>query len=483
MEKFLNASFEADQNVAVMPLLAQGNYAVVSADGTEFYVVDTGTAKPVTDKAALAALLVADARNRTNIDAKIAQALAFPDAVRQAKLATEAKCAQYTGTDTHECTDRQTCIVACKSVPYCSGADGQSGPGFADGFWEATLEWTSDRKAFDELVSSYSSGLESLSSDGSAIDAKVAILDQMSALATKISGNQLFLNRTDPGCSGSNATKRCFEFCSKTDYSIERAASQKANLNALKSAYATVQSQSARTDSILAKGIENNKYLASRGQEFQDLKLRMQSDLRKLNESKIELAKKVTDPSIAPMISSLANFSAQIVAEGQAGLYRKALGKKSAYEARYKEVDDRITSETRQYDDLVKQVDALSEKVGKGAKILGAESTAGYTSRLMEIKSSLTTVTLAELASAKSDIEALKEELTEELAAKATGDAPPAKQGGSQQAGAGGSQAQGADGTWQQEAAQPPAQSGGKPPCAPALVMLGIGALAFLRKQ
>jgi hypothetical protein len=316
--------------------------------------------------------------------------------------------------------------------------------------------------------------LSTVSTDGSAIDAKVAILDQMSSLATKISGNQLFLNRTDPGCGGSNATKRCFEFCSKTDYSIERAASEKANLNSLKSAHATVQSQSARADSVLAKGIENNKYLASRGQDFQDLKLQMQSDIRKLNESKTELAKKVTDPSIAPMISSLANFSAQIVADGQAGLYRKALGKKSAYEAKYKEVDDKIASETKQYDDLVRQIDALSEKVGKGAKILGASSTASYTSRLAEIKANVTTVTLAELATAKSSTEALKEELTEELAAKATGEEVPAKQGESQP------QSGNVSG---QGASQPPAQAGGKLPCAPALVMLGIGILAFLRKQ
>lgn len=463
-EKFLNASFEADQWVTVSSLFGQGSFAVVSADGKEVYVIDTGTGKPVADKQAMAALLVADLKNRTGFDAKVEQAAAFPDAAKNAKAKLEADCMRLTGTDMHDCNDKDTCVLACMSNPNCMNVL------YSDGFWEAVLEWTNERKNFGALLASYSDGVGGVSSSGATVEVKSSLLDRLASSSAKMTTNTIFLNRTDEGCGGATATKRCYEYCPKVDYSAARIASQKADLNALKNAHTGIASQPARADAIIAAGAANDNYLATRGNDYQELKLKMQSDLRKLNKSSAELAEKVNDTAIAPMMSSLASFSAQIVADGASGLYRKALGKKSAYEAKHKEVSDRIDSDSRQYDDVAKEISALQVKVAKGKILLGGASASAYESVLARIKSNLTVVTLEQLSSMKSDLSALKVQLIEELAEKATGGgAPddPAPTGN-------GSGTQGA---------APPAAGGIKLPCLPAFVIACAGLVAFLRKE
>ena len=117
LEEFLNTTFEPDQSVTTQPLLASGNYLLVSANGTETYVLDAATAKIVSDLSTLSAILSEDAKNRSGYEEKLASAKAFEALVNAAKDTAEKKCMQYTGTDMHDCYDKQTCTVACFAVP------------------------------------------------------------------------------------------------------------------------------------------------------------------------------------------------------------------------------------------------------------------------------------------------------------------------------------------------------------------------------
>ncbi len=344
MEKFLGSSFEPDQSVQMLPVFADGKYVFVLADGKEIYVADNGTGKPVSDRQQLIALLVADAKNRTNFESAVASAASFPNEITAAKGALEAKCRQYTGTDMKDCTDKQTCTLACFSVPQCSG-----GPLYSDGFVEAMQQWTADRKQFDALVASDAQGMEKIGSDGSLVGGKLAIANSMLAQAKKLAGNAIFLNRTDEGCSGSNATKRCYEYCPKVDYSESRINVEIANLNALKSAYAAVGRQEHRAESILNQSAQNDAYLATRAGLFQELRIRMQNRMKMLNESSLSLSQKVNDTAISGMLASLSGISGRIVEEGNGGLYRKALAGKADYESKEKEMDSRISSDLNVY--------------------------------------------------------------------------------------------------------------------------------------
>jgi hypothetical protein len=477
MEKFLAGSFEPDQSVQLLPIFADGNYVFVSVDGKETYVADNGTGKTLRDRQQLLALLVADAKNRTNFAAAVASATSFPSEINATKMGLEAKCIQYTGTDTHECTDRQSCVVACKSVPYCSGADGQSGPGFSDGFWEAVMQWTADRKQFDSLISSDAAGMEGIGSDSSLVEKKLAIANDLLSQAKKLANSTLFLNRTDDGCSGSNATRRCYEYCSKVNYSESRITAEIANLNALKNAYATIESQQQRTDAILNQSAQNDYYLSTRAGLFQDLRVRMQNKIKMLNESSTSLSQKVNDTAITGMLASISDLSSKIVEDGNAGLYRKALASKAAYDAKEKELNDRISSDLNAYLGLNSGMESLKAKAKNASWLIGNQSAASYIALADGIKSSLKSpASLTEISSAKADVDALNAKLADEVAAKAM-------QGGAQQQNGVPSGGAGAQGTANSTGGPGAAAGGFRIPCLPALVMLLLGFAVFSRRS
>ena len=211
LQSFLSHSFEPDMPVQAVPLLANGSYSLVSSGGNETYVVGAD-GNAVKGASAIASILEQDARNRDGYASEISSALAFPSQVNAAKNASEAKCLQYIGDDGDPgCNDRQSCIVSCFSSPQCSVIV-QAG-----GFIEASMEWDFARKNFSSALFAYSDGLANALSDPQAIDSKIAALSNLSAIAQNMSQNGIFLTKDDPGCSGKNATLRCFEYCPKID--------------------------------------------------------------------------------------------------------------------------------------------------------------------------------------------------------------------------------------------------------------------------
>ncbi len=417
LEKFLNSTFEPGQQVSVQTLLPDPRFAVVLADGSETYAIDTASGSQVSDRQALLSLLVADAKNRTAFDAKAASAAAFPTDVAAGKKDAEAKCMQYTGTDMHDCIDKQSCTIACFSVPQCS-----SGPLYSDGFWEAVMDWTTGRKGFDSMLAQYSGGMGAISSDTAVVDQKLSALSGLSALSANLSSNQIFLNRSDAQCVGKNAT-RCYEYCPKVDYGAIRIEAEKKNLAALKSAILQVNGQAARADALLAAAAKYDAYVASRGRDLAELENRLQNDAKKLNASYASLSAKVSDADVPGMVSGVAALAANISASGDAGRYRSALSLKQPYEQKYNAALDRMAGDLKAYDALFAKIDSLNGKLDSGAWLLGNQTTSDYKASLAAIKTNLTSagaLTPQKMSSASAEIDALADKMADELAAKAT---------------------------------------------------------------
>lgn len=416
LEKFLNTTFEPDQSVQTQSLFTpSGSYLLVIANGTEFYVLDAATAKPVTGQAALTLILTDDAKNRSGYEAKLASAKLFEAQVNAAKDTAEKKCMQYTGTDSHECIDKQTCTVSCFAVPLCST------PLYSDGFWEAMLDWTNGRKNFGSLLSSYSNGLDSIAADTSAIDQKISALDSISAQAANLSANQLFLNRTDEGCSG-GGTVRCFEYCPKIDYSLPAIASQKSNLQSLKSSLASVLQQSSRASSIIAASKANDDYESIKGKNYQEFRLEMQNTILGLNKRAAELAKNFTDPEIAPLLGPLSNLSAGINQQADAGLIRQALLQKGAFTQQANAISGKMDADAAKYNSFSAKLAALNDKISKSENVIGTDTAISFRANVTALSAILSTKpTSDQLAAAGSQADIVSAALTEEIVAKATG--------------------------------------------------------------
>ena len=414
-EMFLSRSFEPDAGVSYSPLLCNGSYYLVSSGGIETYVADASNGSAVRGIAALTSLLEQDAKNRGGYESKISSAISFPSIVNAAKEKSEAKCLQYVGDDGDPgCTDRQTCIVSCYSSPQCSLIIQ------ADGFIEAVMGWENGRKAYSSAIGAYSDGIDAIRSDTSAIDRKISALQGLSALASNMSGNTIFLTKDDPGCSGKNATLRCYEYCPKVDYSGAIISSQAQNLASLKATLAAVASQGPRAEALLAQGGENDAYLSSRGKDYEEFRMKMINGIRSLKAKSAELAKAVKDPSIQPMISQLENISEKAKNQSGSGFYKKALALRVPFESLSNSTFEAISADSARYSSLQAAMKGFSDKAKSSAWLIGNSSASSHLSKLSSLEANYSApIPISKISDASAALSEMSNGLDAEISSKA----------------------------------------------------------------
>jgi len=415
LQMFITYSFEPDAGVTYISLLCEGNYYLVSSGGREMYVVDDSNGSTVQDISKLTALLKQDAQNRASYESKISSAISFPSLVNAAKETNEAECLQYIGDDGDPgCTGRESCLVSCLSVPQCELIV------HSDGFLEAVMDWDFKRKEFSSLLGAYSDGIDAIRFDSQAIENKISILSNLSSLAANMSQNSIFLAKTDAGCVGPNATLRCYEYCPQIDYSASRISSQSQDLASLKTALSAIASQRARAEAIINQSAENNAYLSSRGKDYEDFRLRMKNDIRTLKAESVELAKTVTDPKVASLISQLENISAKAKNYSEAGYYKKALALRSQFESLSNTTFDLVDIDNAQYVSFALEMESFSEKVKNSAWLIGNESVSYYGANLSSLKANYSApLTISNLSEANTTLSVLSASLAAETASKA----------------------------------------------------------------
>ncbi|MFA6327839.1 MAG: hypothetical protein WCY41_00130 [Candidatus Micrarchaeia archaeon] len=415
LQMFISYSFEPDAGAAYVPMMCDGDYYLVSAGGNETYVVDGSNGSTVRDVLTLTSLLQQDVQNRQGYDAKILSATSFPSQAKAAKQASEAKCLQYIGDDSDPgCTDKQTCLVSCFSVPQCEIIV-QS-----DGFLEAAMDWDAKRKEFSAVLDEYSDGIAAIRFDQSAIDGKISLLSRLSSLAANMSQNNIFLAKNDTGCSGSNTTRRCYEYCPQIDYSASLIAEQSQHLAELKATLSEMARQRPRAEAIANRSAENDAYLATRGKDYEEFRLSMKNGVRALRAESLELAKTVKDPQIAVMISRLENISAEAKNLSDSGFYKQALAMRPAFGSLSNSTSARLGADRAQYSAFTLGMAGFSEKAKSGAWLIGNQSVSAHLGLIAALKANYTApLTLPQLSEANAALAGLDASLASEIASKA----------------------------------------------------------------
>jgi len=415
MGVFISTHFEPDAPAQASALMADGNYYLVTSGGKEIYVVDASSGKAVSSMPQLAGILEQDARGREGYEARISSAAAFPTQVKDAKRINEDECVQYIGDDSDPgCYDRQSCLVSCFSVPQCEIIV-QS-----DGFLEASMDWNSKRKEFASGLDAFSNGIDAIRFDASAIDARLAILSNLSLLAENMSQNGIFLNKEEAGCSGLTATRRCYEYCPKIDYSPSSISSQAQNLASLKSALAKIGQQQSRAEAMLNRSLENDAYVSSRGQDYDDFRMKMKGDIRLLKAEGLVLAPSVLDPQVDDMIAQLENISSKAKNYSDAGYYKKSLALRPQFESLANETSQRLNYDEAVYTSYLLGVSGIEENLKNSAWLIGNASVSYYRANLTALKANYTApLTLFEIEEASSIAKSLGASLEAEIASKA----------------------------------------------------------------
>lgn len=427
---FLNRSFEPDQSVSALSLSGAGSAGLylVSAGGSETYIFNATSGKWIAEQGQISAILLADLFNRTAFEAKARALENLSSEISAAKKAKEGKCLQYTGLDSHPCTDKQSCLVSCFAVPQCEIVV-QS-----DTFLEAMMDWNAQRQKFDLYLLTYSTQIEAIRTDSAAIDAKDAILSKLYLLAENMSNNAMFLTRNDSQCQDGNL--KCYEYCPKNDYSQTRIQSARQTLSDLKSTLRTVSQQQSRSAAIANRTSENEQYLATRGARFQEFRIEMASGISRLSGEINSLKNSLSDPDLEPAFAQLSQMSQSINSQADSGLLRQALSRKDAYESAQSAIEDRLAYDASALSSLRSKITSLRRRLNDSERIIGKPSADGYRANITIVEiliappkqatgannsSSAALLTLDEVSTHSASLDALNYSLTVEIAAKATG--------------------------------------------------------------
>ncbi len=405
VQTFIDSSFEPDQVVSAQEL-SGADYVLILADGQETYVVHSSTAQPILEAHLIEQALKEHVKSQTGVQALADSAAALPAKILEAKQEYEKDCMRLTGTDMHDCTSKETCILACKANPNCDILL------YAEGFWEEILGWTTQRKNFSQLVLSYQENIDKVTYDESVADEKIDKLSGLLQVSQNITQSGLFLNRSDEGCIGLNATRRCYAYCPKVDYSSLLIEQEKSNMLSIKSIHSQLAQQKSRSLQILERTNENEQHLSTRETRFAELRLYMLNEMIRLEKSLSNLSNKVKDLSIETSIQELANLSEEIIELGEDGYYRQSLEKGNEFKAKANYTAKKIESALYQYQQMQGAIASLEDKLDKASYLLDDPAQQEFSSNLSQIKSNASAVqTMSQISQAMSDIGAIESEL------------------------------------------------------------------------
>ncbi|MCX8196887.1 MAG: hypothetical protein N3G80_01040 [Candidatus Micrarchaeota archaeon] len=380
--KFILERFEPDQNLSLQPL-ASRQFALVVAEGKEFYLFDLEKGQPLYDTKEISQLLLSDLRQKSQYEAKVSLASGLMKEIRLSREKNEKQCMVLTGTDAHNCTDKQSCIVACKSNPNCDVML------YANGFWEALLDWSKKRNEFDSKLAEYEKSVAL----GNFAQASKA-LSEMSAIAASIGKNPIFLNQTDAECQSKSSI--CFQYCQKIDYGIEKISNALQAVESLRMLSDEAAKQEARAQAIVENSKAQDLYLSTRDARLQEFILYSENKLRTLSEKASKIGQDAATSS--SMLSQLGLVQQNISQLGKAGLYRKAFALALEFEKKALEAEQDINRSFKEYEAILRSISELEQSINKSEPLIGANVSKQYLGELKSIKEKMSQRPLQESA-------------------------------------------------------------------------------------
>ena len=278
-------------------------YFVVWVNATETFVLEqtaTGAYSFVNSSSIILGVLRQNFLDTVSIDGELdglRQRLADFNASRQP---SQAECEVMTGTDHLPCTDPDSCLQACLSVPSCRAYNQPSGGALV----HAILEWRNNNSMLDGNLTLYASNLSFI--EGRTGDIEIAVnsaemlLDRMFQPVEAIGQNKLFRECPD-----------CFNYCRPIPFDTLQ-------LNASRSLLSALRRKLSRLDELpsVALLVQQRTYARTNRVRFQFMLENMTGELDNLTALAAPLAT-MRDRKLDEDMASLSSMLSQVRSYGQ----------------------------------------------------------------------------------------------------------------------------------------------------------------------
>ncbi len=284
-----------------------GTYTLATVDGTELLLFEESTQKLVTDFNKIHSIFKEEYYKSIDYDARIEAIKANMTVFNASRQPDEAQCKQYTGTDRWPCTDKNSCLFACRSVPICLSAAS------TEEFISEIKSMVDTTAAMNNNVSILLDNVNSVKESTSALDAEIARINDVKAEINTLKNNKLM-----------STCGQCYNFCKPINFNVNALNSVLNELNSLKTQFNQFTQVESRARLLADAAQERLDYLEARGKRFQGLTYAVNIALNDLRGRKITLEQQISEPTVETGIQELENVSTQMTLLGNSKRYSQA---------------------------------------------------------------------------------------------------------------------------------------------------------------
>jgi len=339
--------------------IGSGNFVLVTINGDETLLINKGTLSIVRDEGSIKSILTDHLYASLGYDSRLSAISSLVDDYNKSRYPEEDKCRQYTGTDRYECTSKEACIVACLSVPLCSGIYA------AANFIDSVMNWSDETSKIDENLAGFTGGIDGIKEGGKAIDDEIEELDGIKEASLRNKENLLLLNLSEGG----------FEFCPKINYGINSLDEAIDGLEGLKDDLDALDEIPGRAKDIKERTEQQITYIETRGEKYASLSEKVLKTKNELSGKANGLLLLVNSADVEGKLSALRNISDEITGLGDKGCYGTAFSKEGDFLSKASSLNSSVSTISKRYDVLLEAKKRCLQKIANATTIVGANDT------------------------------------------------------------------------------------------------------------
>ncbi|MFH1470117.1 MAG: hypothetical protein ABIF01_00045 [Candidatus Micrarchaeota archaeon] len=294
------------------------NYTLAIINGAESMLFLDSSKRPITDPALIYPVLKTEYLDANKVAVDSQKLIESINSFNESRFPQQSTCEQYTGTDTHPCSDFATCRYACLSVPLCRG----NFEGNGDNFINAIISWRTKNSEMDKAIAGFKDSSAGIASNPELAGTAGSHLTAIEERATEIQGNRLFMCESGGFC-----------FCYQVNFSFAKINEAKDGLSQIQAVLSKLPDLEKKSN-VLA-GIADQR-IRERNQndvicQYQDLVTRSKANLTGMKARVTATLKLVDSPTLSKNFNDLVNISDEISRRGDEKNYSGALELKDSY--------------------------------------------------------------------------------------------------------------------------------------------------------